>query len=211
MARLVACPFCREMFERSEAEVCPECGLPLSDITKLPKSALHDHDEEQPPEPVPPELERLPFVYWRRQRGPLVLVSALGMAAFFLPWLRESAPELRELSGFAFAQKLSWMWAPFVGFLVMLPMVLTRRSVHAMRGARLAIALLAIVVITTVILRLAVVPESTRLRPRRFEWTWGIYATLVLGLAALGLSTRFGGRLDDLDTSAHRRDEETLH
>lgn len=209
MAGLVACPFCREMFERSEAEVCPECGLPLSDITKLPKTALHD--EEHAPEPVPPELERLPFTFVGRQRGALALVAVLGMGAFFLPWLREFAPELRELSGLAFAQKLSWMWAPFVAFLVMLPMVLTRRSVHAMRGARLAIALLAIIVITTVILRLSVVPESTRLRPRRFEWTYGIYATLALGLLALGLSTRFGGRLDDLHTNAHRSRDETLH
>ncbi len=223
MPGLVACPFCREMFEQSEAEVCPECGLPLADITKLKKTDLYEEEEA----PLPPDMVRLPFTYVSRARGALIVLALLGLGAFFLPWVREFAPELRELSGLAFARRLSWMWAPFVAWFVMLPIVLTRRTIHAMRGARLAVALLATIVIATVILRVSVVPESTRLRPVRFEWTFGLYATFGLGLIALGVATRFGGRVDDLAASSKpsssssssssrrplstRKHDETLH
>lgn len=206
MAGLVACPFCREMFERGEANVCPECGLSLEDITKL---APAGHDEEA--EPIPPDMETLPFTYAARARGALVLVSLAGMGAFFLPWVREYAPELRQLSGLDFATRLSWMWAPFVAWFVMLPIVLTRRTIHAMRGARLAVALLATIVIATVILRVSVVPESTRLRPVRFAWAYGLHATFALGLIALGFATRFGGRAFDMHGAQPRRGDETLH
>jgi hypothetical protein len=206
MSDLVACPFCREMFEAGEARTCPECGLALEDAARLPRA--HDEDEE----PVPPHMETLPWAYLGRWRGALVLLSVLGLVAFFLPWVHESAPELRDLSGFAFAQRLSWMWAPGIAWFVMLPLVITRRSIHAMRGARFAVGLLALIVITTVAVRVARVPESTRIRPVRFEWAYGIYATLALGLAALVASSRFGGRVDDVPSREHRRrGDETLH
>jgi hypothetical protein len=206
MSGLVACPFCREMFEAGEARTCPECGLALQDPTKLPRA--HDEDEE----PVPPHMETLPWAYLGRWRGALVLLSVLGLVAFFLPWVHESAPELRDLSGFTFAQRLSWMWAPGIAWFVMLPLVISRRSIHAMRGARFAVGLLALIVIMTVVVRVARVPESTRIRPVRFEWAYGIYATFALGLAALVAATRFGGRVDDVPSREHRRrGDETLH
>jgi hypothetical protein len=207
MGGLVACPFCREMFERGEARVCPECGLPLEDITKLPPTAAFDEEEER----LPPDMVTLPWTYAARGRGLLSAISLLGLGAFFLPWVSESAPEIRELSGLDFAVRLSWMWAPFAAWFVMLPIVLSRRTIHAMRGARLAIALLATIVIATVVLRVAVVPESSRLRPVRFQWAYGLYATFVLGLGALASAIRFGGRVDDVKTADARRGDETLH
>lgn len=206
MSGLVACPFCREMFEAGEARTCPECGLALQDVAKL--KPAHDEDEE----PVPPHMETLPWAYLGRWRGALLLLSVLGLVAFFLPWVHERAPEIRDLSGFAFARRLSWMWAPAIAWFVMLPLVLTRRSIHAMRGARFAVGMLALIVITTVALRVARVPESTAIRPVRFEWAYGLHATLALGLAALVASLRFGGRLDDVPSREHRRrGDETLH
>jgi len=195
------------MFERSEARVCPECGLSLEDIHKLPPS----HDVLADEEPLPPEMEPLPFTYVGRGRGALFGIALFGIVAFFLPWVREQAPELRVLTGFGFAERLQWMWAPFVSWFVMIPLVLTRRSIHAMRGARLAIALLAAIVIATVIVRVAVVPESTRLRPVRFTWAYGLHATFVLGLIALGVATRFGGSGVDLPSKEARPGDETLH
>ncbi|MDI3283195.1 hypothetical protein [Polyangium sp. 15x6] len=207
MPALVACPFCREMFEPSEARVCPECGLALEDIRKLPPSREALEDEE----PVPPEMETVPFTYVGRGRGPLVMIAVLGLVAFFLPWMRETAPELRVFTGFEFAERLQWMWAPFVSWVVMLPLVLSRRSIHAMRGARLAVGFLAAIVIMTVIMRVAVVPESTRNLPRRFAWAYGLHVTFVLGLLALGVATRFGGRVDDLRSKEARKGDEMLH
>jgi len=206
MGGLVACPFCREMFERGEARACPECGLVLEDITKLPRAA--DLEEE---EPVSPDQVTLPWTFVGRGRGALCVVAALGVGAFFLPWVRESAPEIRVLSGLDLAVRLSWMWAPFAAWFVMLPLALTRRTIYAMRGARLAIALLAIVVVATVVLRVAVVPESSRLRPVRFQWEYGLYATFVLGVVALAQAIGFGGRVDDSPAKEARRGDEMLH
>lgn len=195
------------MFEPSEARTCPECGLALEDIRKLSPSREALEDDE----PVPPEMETVPFTYAAHGRGALVVIASLGLAAFFLPWVREQAPELRVLTGFGFAQRLEWMWAPFASWFVMLPLVLTRRSIHAMRGARLAVAILAVIVIATVILRVAVVPESSRFRPVRFEWAYGLHATFVLGLLALGVAARFGGRAFDLPSKEARKGDEMLH
>jgi bacteriorhodopsin len=128
-----------------------------------------------------------------------------------LPWMKETVPELRQWTGLQFAERLSWMWAPFVSWFVTVPLVLSRRTIHAMRGARFAIGLMATIVIMTVVMRIVVVPESSRFRPMRFEWSYGLYATLVLGIAALLCAVRFGGSRVDLPTSQMRRGSETLH
>jgi hypothetical protein len=210
MNRLVACPFCRQMFELGEARACPECGLALEDITKLPPTAA-SLDDDEPFEEVPPEMEQLPWSYLGRGRGALTFISLLGLGAFFLPWMKETVPELRQWTGLQFAERLSWMWGPFVSWFVTVPLVLSRRTIHAMRGARFAVGLMATIVIMTVIMRIAVVPESSRFRPMRFEWSYGLYATFVLGIAALLCAVRFGGSRVDLPTSQMRRGVETLH
>lgn len=210
MNRLIACPFCRQMFELGEARACPECGLVLEDITKLPPTAA-SLDDDEPLEEVPPEMEPLPWTYMGRGRGALAIVALLGLGAFFLPWMQETVPEIRPWTGLQFAERLSWMWAPFVSWFVLVPLVLSRRSIHAMRGARFAAGLMATIVIMTVIMRVAVVPESSRLRPLRFEWSYGLYATLVLGIAALFCAVRFGGSAIDMPASRVRRGAETLH
>ena len=38
MRTLMACPFCREMFEAGEARSCPECGLALKRLEELPQA-----------------------------------------------------------------------------------------------------------------------------------------------------------------------------
>ncbi len=42
---LLACPFCREMFEEGEAKTCPVCGMALTEFAKLPPSIEAMHDE----------------------------------------------------------------------------------------------------------------------------------------------------------------------
>jgi hypothetical protein len=210
MNRLIACPFCRQMFEVGEARACPECGLALEDITKLPPTAA-SLDDDEPFEELPPEMERLPWSYLGRGRGVLTLLALLGLGAFFLPWMQETAPELRQWTGLKFAERLSWMWAPFVSWFVTVPLVLSRRSIHAMRGARFAVGLMATIVIMTVIMRIVVVPESSRFLPVRFEWSYGLYTTLVLGIAALICALRFGGSRVDVPSSRVRRSDEILH
>lgn len=209
MSGLVACPFCRQMFRRGEEPECPECGLPLSDPKDLGPS--HDALLEEPEEPVPPHMEELPWTYLGRGRGWLLLLSVLGLVAFFAPWVHERSPELRVMSGFDLARRLFWLWAPAVAFFVTIPLVLTRRSVFRMRGARFSVAFLSVLVLLTVTLRVLIEPTSPKLTPLRFSWGFGLYATFAVALFMLAVSLRFGGRLDDLPTRRRRDGTEVLH
>lgn len=197
------------MFAPGEAKTCPECGLALADITKLGPS--YDAQQIDPIEPPPPHMATLPWTFMGRGRALIALFAAVGLAFFFAPWAHETSPELRDLSGFAFARRLGWMWAPAVAYFVMIPLVITRRSIYAMRGARLAIAFLAVIVLFTVGMRVAFVPASSPLVPHRFVWAYGLYATAAVALVILASAARFGGRLDDIPTKERRDGTETLH
>lgn len=207
MRNLVACPFCRELFERSEAQTCSVCGVALTEVSKLPPSPDAEPDEES----LPPHMEPLGWMYAGRGRGALIVLALAGLAMFFAPWVIERAPELRTLSGFALARRLGWLWAPAIAWFVMLPLVASRRSIYRMRGARVAVAFLATIVVTSVGVRLAFSPASSILRPVRFAWGFGLYATGILGALTLLVAARFGGRLDDVPTQKARRGDETLH
>lgn len=208
-SELLACPFCRQLFPATEAASCPECGIALKPLAKLPLS--HDALLEDPPEVVPPHMVTLPWTYLGRGRGLLAALALLGLITFFAPWKHETAPELLTQSGFDLGVRLRWIWAAGVAYLVMIPLILSRRSVYAMRGARFAVAFLAGVVLVTVAVRVAFGPTGTLLRPVRYEWTWGIYACGALAIAIAALASRFGGKLDDLpslptpETRARRR------
>ncbi len=209
MSGLTACPFCREMFQPGEASACPECGLKLTALEKLPPSL--EAQAEDPIIPTPPHMENLPWTFPGRGRAALVATALVGLALFFAPWVSERAPEIRDMSGFAFAQRLGWLWAPAVAWFVMIPLVLSRRSIYKMRGSRVAVGFLAGIVLTTVVVRIAFTPASSPLRPVRFEWGWGLYATGIVALVGVALAFVFGGRIDDLPTRERRRGDETLH
>lgn len=209
MSGLVACPFCRQMFPGNEAKSCPDCGIGLEDMAKLPPS--YDAQLEYPEEPLPPHMEPLPWAYPGRNRAVLLVIAVLGLLAFFAPWIRESVPDVRELSGRDLAEAGSYYWAPGVAWFVMIPLVVTRRSIHRMRGARFAMGFLAAIVLTTVGARFGFTPTSSKLRPAHWEWMWGLYATGILSVAGLIAAIGFGGRVDDLPTKQPRRGDETLH
>jgi hypothetical protein len=209
MGGLVACPFCRELFSHGEGPRCPACGLELMPLAALPPS--HDAIAEGLFEPDPPHMVALPWTYLGRGRAVLVGLAVLGLACFFAPWVRETAPDIAQLSGFDLARKIGWLWSTAVAWFVMIPLVLSRRSVHKMRGARVAVAFLAGIALVTVATRLAFPPRSSHLRPVRIEWAWGLYGSGVVALAAVAAATRFGGRLDDLPSAEARPKGETLH
>jgi magnesium-transporting ATPase (P-type) len=209
MPGFVACPFCRQLFEPGKASTCPDCGLGLKDLTKLPPS--YDAKTEYPEEPIPPHMETLPWTYAGRSRALLLVLAVAGLAVFFAPWVHESAPDLRVLTGYGLARMSAFFWAPAVAWFVLFPLVLTRRSVYKMRGARVAVAFLAGIALVAVASLLAHPPRSALLRPVRIEWQWGIYAAGAAALAAVLASFGFGGRLDDVSTRQARSGGETLH
>jgi hypothetical protein len=198
---LVACPFCRELFAQAEVALCPACGLALTDIAKLPPSAdaeaLAHEEQDEFGIPHEPQRERLSFIFLGRGRGFLALAAAVGLGAFFAPWVDMSSPEIRLLSGATLAHRAPWIWGAGVAWFVLLPLVLSRRSIVEMRGARVAAAFLsAIPVLTGVILYLT--PPRARYVPIAFTWGAGLHATVALGVLALVAAIRFGGRVDDI-------------
>ncbi len=200
MARLVACPFCRELFADGEVARCPSCELALTDVTKLPREP--DEDDDDFGIPRDPYREPLPALFLGRSRGLLLLLCLLGLGAFFLPWVDMRAPELQVLSGADLAKRSGWIFSAAIGWFVLLPLVLSRRSIEAMRGARVAAAVLsAIPAVTAATLMLF--PPQSKLVPLVFSWGAGIWASLFLGIAGVVVSLRFGGRLDDLPARGH--------
>jgi hypothetical protein len=209
MSGLNACPFCRQLFPANEAPVCPDCGLKVESLTKLPPS--YDAQLEEPEEPVPPHMETLPWTYAGRGRALLLAIAVAGILAFFAPWVRESAPEVRDLSGFGLARISGLFWAPVVAWLVAIPLVLSRRSIYKMRGARVAVGFLAGIALLSVANLLAFPPKSSRHLVRHIEWQWGIYASAAIAAAGVAAGVRFGGRLDDIPTKQRRQGDEVLH
>ena len=210
VADLYACPFCRQLFARGEVEVCPECEVKVQRRADLPPS--YDAQILEPEDEVPPEDTTLPWTYADRGRGPLVLLAICGMAVFvFAPWLRESAPEIRTLSGFGFARLLPWLWAAGVAWVVMIALVISRRTIRQMRGARVAVAFLAAMVLSSVVVLSLASPKPHRFVPVRVEWGWGLYAAGFLASLAIWYGLRFGGRLDDMPSQEARPRDETLH
>jgi hypothetical protein len=196
------------MYEPGEATVCPDCDLALQRIEDLPPAKVVGGEMEPL---AAPEDEVLPWAYAGRGRGALIALSIAGIVAFFLPWAHELMPERRTLSGVGIAAHLGWMWAPLVAWMVMIPLVLSRRTVFRMRGARVAAAFLSAMALLTVIVRVAFRPAGTALDPHRLEWGIGLWATGAIALVALAVSLRLGGRIDDLKTRRGRPSDVTLH
>jgi hypothetical protein len=192
---LLACPFCREMFQKDEHAKCPVCGVSLVAFEKLPASAEALADDGIP---VEPEDEVVPRTYLGRGRGPLVLLGLVGIAAFFLPWIEVTLPDVVSLSGFAVARRLGWAWGAGVAWSVLVPTVLSRRTIRQMRGARVAAAFLAAVPATTVAVLLARPPHGGHGVPLRFTFAPALYATLGLSVVAFIIAVLFGGRSDDI-------------
>ncbi|MBM4357637.1 MAG: hypothetical protein FJ096_05955 [Deltaproteobacteria bacterium] len=198
------------MFARGERATCPECNLGLRALADLPPSL--DAEAVDAAEATPPDEEDLGWLYLDRGRGALLLLSVVGLGLFaFAPWLEERAPEIQTLTGLQFARLLPWIWAGGVGWVTLFVLVLTRRTVYQMRGSRLAVALLAAMVLSTVVLRFALPIPVSRYVPRRFSWGWGMYGAGALALVALFYAWHFGGKPDELESKAPRRGDETLH
>lgn len=204
---IVACPFCREMFEESEAETCPVCGMRLAPLAELPPS--HDARAEDGFS-VAPEEEELPASYMGRGKGVLGVLALVGLVLFFFPWIHVTLPDTFDMSGFDLARKLGWSWGAAVGWIILVPTVLSRRSIVKMRGARVAAATLSVVPMLTVAILLLKPPRSA-LVPIQLAYAPSIWLTLVVSAVAVFFSLRLGGPLDDLPVTKGTSAGQTLH
>jgi hypothetical protein len=214
MAALLACPFCRTMYRRGEGTSCTVCGVALVPFESLPPSA--DALAEEPLVAVMPEDERLPWAYFQRGRGALLLLSALGLAFFFLPWVRIELPEVAIRSGYDLARgRAGWLWGGATGWLVLLPLVWSRRTIHQLRGIRpIAIAFSA-VTLGEIALMVAMPPRA-RYVPVEIHWAYGLYGSALVSFIATGFASVLGGSLPPLPPVAEAPtresdDARTLH
>jgi hypothetical protein len=183
------------MFELGEARTCHTCGVALVAFDKLPAS-----DEALSEDGVvrQPEWEPLALTYLGRGRGALALLALAGAAIFFVPWVHLTMPDVVSYSGFEVSRRLGWAWGAGVAWFVLLPTVLSRRSIMNMRGARVAAAFLSAVPGLTAGLLLARPPHGAHGVPVHFTWGWGLFATLALSIAAVAFAVFFGGGLVDI-------------
>jgi hypothetical protein len=199
VARLNACPFCRALFPRAEARQCPECGIKLVAMENLPPSFDAAADEFETGELVLPEQRALPWNYFGRMRGALLVLALTGLLSFFTPWVELRMPELDVRSGFDLARgRAGWLWGGAAGWLVILPLVWTRRTIQRMRGVRLVAVLLAAMTFVEVAMLLSLPPHPQHHMPLQIVWRWGIYASLVTSLLSVAAALRFGGNLQNL-------------
>jgi hypothetical protein len=199
VARLNACPFCRALFPGAEARQCPECGVKLVAMENLPPSFDAVADEFEAGELVLPEQRLLPWNYFGRMRGALLIIAFIGLVMFFMPWVELRMPDVDVRSGFDLARgRAGWLWGGAAGWLVILPLVWTRRTIQRMRGVRLVTVLLAAITLVEVGMLLTIPPHPQHRVPLQIEWHWGIYASLMTSLIGIAAALRLGGGLQDL-------------
>ncbi|HTA92563.1 MAG TPA: hypothetical protein VK745_23455 [Polyangiaceae bacterium] len=197
--RLNACPFCRALFPHTEARQCPECGVKLVAMENLPPSFDAAADELEAGELVLPEQRTLPWNYFGRMRGALLVLAVVGILTFFAPWVELRMPDFEVRSGFDLARgRAGWLWGGAAGWLVTLPLVWTRRTIQRMRGVRLVAVLLAAMTFIETAMLLSIPPHPQHHVPLQIVWRWGIYASLVTSLLGVAAALRFGGDLQDL-------------
>jgi len=168
-------------------------------MENLPQSLDVAADEHEAGELVLPEQRPLPWNYFGSNRGALLLIALLGLATFFTPWVELRMPDMSVRSGFDLARgRAGWLWGGAAGWLVMLPLVWTRRTVHRLRGVRFVTAMLAAMTLIEAGILLSMPPRAQHHVPLEIVWRWGIYASLGTSLLGIVVALRLGGKLADL-------------
>jgi hypothetical protein len=194
MAALLACPFCRQLYPAGEATDCPDCGVALVEMHRLPPSLDARAEEMAELERVAPDDRVLPWRDFGRGRGVLLATAALGLVAFCLPWIHMSRPEDIAISGVDLARgRAGWLWGGAVGWFLTIPLVLTRRTPNRMRGVRIILATFAAMTVGEVAMLLSL-PPTSRGYAVEYSWAFGIFLSGALGLVGIAAAVRFGGR-----------------
>ena len=193
--RLLACPFCRELFDSSEAEQCPECDIPLAPLERLPPSLEVIEEQAAEWEQNPPEDQRLSWLDLSQGRGLLLGIAVCSLLCFWLaPWVDVTSPTTATRSGYSLARgPIGWLWGGAVAWGVSLALVLSRRSVNQMRGIRPILILFAAMTASEIVLLVFLSPKGNVQVRYAYEWAWGLYASLALSVAGIVAGLRFGG------------------
>jgi hypothetical protein len=192
---LLCCPFCRDLYTKDDAiERCPDCGVdlvPFYEVAPSPESRL---EQDALLEQTPPEWRRLAFWDFRRGRGLLPLLALLGLISYALPWFSQSLPETRVLTGYQLArQHVGWLWGGAIGWFILIPLVVSRRSIAAMRGVRMIAAVFASLTATEVLVFVNITSSRQNQVAVQFAWEWGIWISCFVSALGTCIAAMLGG------------------
>jgi hypothetical protein len=152
----------------------------------------------------------MPLTYVGRGKAPIAVLGLIGLGLFFVPWVQMTLPYIAAKSGFDLAKNIGWLWSCLAAWCVLVPTVLSRRSIAQMRGARVAAAFLsAFPGISAAILLLK--PPHGAVYTIKYSFDWPIYATLIVSLLAVAFSLRLGGSTRDIKVSRGSSVGQHLH
>ena len=200
MSRLLACPFCRELFDAAEAEQCPECEIALAPLESLPPSLEVLEEEAARWEQSSPDDALRPWLDLGQGRGLLLGIALSSLLSFWLaPWVDITSPNTAVRSGYSLARgPIGWLWGGAIAWGVSLALVASRRSLRQMRGVRPILALFAAMTASEITLLLCLSPRGSPSVHYAYQWAWGLYASLALSLAGVVAAIRFGGSLSQV-------------
>jgi hypothetical protein len=217
VSRLLACPFCREMFDQAEASECPHCEIALEPIHRLRPSIEESEREAQEWEQTRADDVRLAWTHLGHARGPLLAIALVGLLAFwFAPWVRISSPYDAARTGYSLASgPLGWLWGGAVAWCALIALVASRRSLAEMRGVRAITMLFAAATATEIAMLVFTSPTQSNRVQFVYEWAWGLYVALGSSIAGIVLGWCFGGTARTEAEGPRRRapplDSATLH
>ena len=200
---LLCCPFCRDLYTKDDAvERCPDCGVdlvPFYDVAPSPESQL---EQDALLEQTPPEWRHLAFGDWRRGRGLVILLALLGLFSYSLPWFSQSLPETRVLTGYQLARHhVGWLWGGAVGWFILIPLVITRRSIAAMRGVRMISSVFASLTATEVLVFVNITSSHQNQIIVQFAWEWGIWISCFVSALGTCVAATLGGAIPQSNTA----------
>ena len=205
MSRLLACPFCRELFDASEAEQCPECDIPLAPLERLPPSLEVIEEQAAEWERNPADDQQRSWLDFSRGRGLLLGIALCSLLCFWLaPWVDVTSPTSATRSGYSLARgPIGWLWGGAVGWGVSVALVLSRRSLRQMRGIRPILSVFAAMTASEILLLVCLSPRGSPQLHYAYAWAWGLYASLLLSIAGILAAVRFGGPQLDPPRAPH--------
>ena len=195
MSGLLCCPFCRDLYTKDDnLERCPDCGVELIPFYELAPSPETQLEQDALLEQIAPEWRTMSFWDWRRGRGLLVLLAIVGLASYTLPWFSQTMPETRVLTGYQLARHyVGWLWGGAVGWFILLPLVITRRSIAAMRGVRMIAAIFASLTATEILVFVNVTASRQSQVVVEFAWEWGIWVSCFISALGTCVAVLFCG------------------
>lgn len=199
MADLLCCPFCRELFTEDDAvERCPDCGVDLVPFQSLAASPESRLELEAAEAQTPVEHRVRPFWDLGRGKGLLLICALLGLASYALPWFSQSSPETRVLTGFQLARHhVGWLWGGAVGWFILLPLLLTRRTIVQMRGVRMISGVFASMTALEVLVFVNMTGSRQTQVVVQFAWEWGIWVSSFVSAVGTCAALALGGSLPD--------------